>query len=234
MSEKEPYTNDEWAGIPLPDGDAAWGKMELLLDKEDRRRAVPFWFWRYAGLGLLFIGLTAAGWLLTAGHEQKAEEAKVINEPLLPPAKQVTPLTKEVEKNTGYPEANMAAHPMPLQTPKAVAITNTADAKEEVPSSVAKKTGISGLKTLHSKRQSSSKGTKPAQLKPLPGPATEETTPVETSIDKEATNVSVTLLQKADSVQVKNLVQKDTTAVKDSAATQPPVVDSKKKSQPVA
>lgn len=63
MSEEKQY-NDQWDDLPLPDGNVAWQKMELLLDKKEKRRVVPVWFWRYAGFSLLLIGLTFGGWLL--------------------------------------------------------------------------------------------------------------------------------------------------------------------------
>ncbi len=52
--------------MPLPDGEKAWQKMKGLLDKEDdRRRALPFWFWEYALVVLLLVGTAAGGyWLL--------------------------------------------------------------------------------------------------------------------------------------------------------------------------
>ena len=63
MSEEKQYS-DQWDNLPLPDGDVAWQKMELLLGKEEKRRIVPVWFWRYAGLSLFVIGLAVGGWLL--------------------------------------------------------------------------------------------------------------------------------------------------------------------------
>jgi hypothetical protein len=63
---KEPigYNDDRFSD--LPDADASWEKMKQLLDDDDRRRRViPFWL-RWAGLGVLFAGVMAAGWFFLA------------------------------------------------------------------------------------------------------------------------------------------------------------------------
>ena len=63
MSEQLPHNEEQWNDLPVPDGEISWQKMELLLDKEKKRRVIPFWLWRYAAVGLLFIGLAVGGWL---------------------------------------------------------------------------------------------------------------------------------------------------------------------------
>lgn len=74
MSEEQRYNDEQWADLPLPDGETAWQKMELLLDKEEkRRRVLPFWFWRYAGPGLLAVGMAVGGWLWFGGNEKENE-----------------------------------------------------------------------------------------------------------------------------------------------------------------
>jgi hypothetical protein len=63
MSEEKQYMDEQWDDLPLPDGELAWEKMEVLLDKDKKRRIVPLWFWRYGVLGLLLFGLAAGAWM---------------------------------------------------------------------------------------------------------------------------------------------------------------------------
>ncbi len=79
MSQKG-YIDEAWTDLPLPDGDMAWQKMELLLDGDKRRRrVVPFWLW-----GIVVGGLAVGSlWLLskdeavtTSSHTKEVVEAK--------------------------------------------------------------------------------------------------------------------------------------------------------------
>jgi hypothetical protein len=63
MKDDKTYVDEQWDDLPLPDGNTAWQRMELLLDEEEkRRRVLPFWLWRYGGLSLLLAGLLVAAW----------------------------------------------------------------------------------------------------------------------------------------------------------------------------
>lgn len=65
MIDQPPYNNEPWDDLPLPDAEASWQKMKLLLEEDERRRRiVPLPFWRYAGLAMLMIALIAGGWWL--------------------------------------------------------------------------------------------------------------------------------------------------------------------------
>ena len=64
MSEHTHHHDEPWDDMPLPNQEEAWQKMKLLLDKEEERRLVPFWFWRYALLGLLLFGTATGGYFL--------------------------------------------------------------------------------------------------------------------------------------------------------------------------
>lgn len=94
MSEEKRYHDEEWDDLPLPDADMAWQKMEVLLDEDKkRRRVLPFWFWRNAGLGLLLVGIMAGGWFwLFEGEATKGPISQ---------AEKTNPVpTKEEEKRT--------------------------------------------------------------------------------------------------------------------------------------
>lgn len=64
MSENLPNHSEQWDDLPLPNEEEAWQKMKRLLDKEERRRFLPFWWWRYGLFGLLLIGVAAGGYFL--------------------------------------------------------------------------------------------------------------------------------------------------------------------------
>ncbi len=81
MSEEKQYIDDQWDDLPLPDGDVAWQKMELLLDEgKSRRRVIPFWIWRSAGLGVLLLGLVVGGWLWLSGNKKERQTSSVPQE----------------------------------------------------------------------------------------------------------------------------------------------------------
>src|SRR5687768_771222 len=72
MSDEQRYHDEQWDDLPLPDSDQAWQKMELLLEKEEkRRRVIPFWFWRYAAPALLMVGLAVGLWLWIDGDQKE-------------------------------------------------------------------------------------------------------------------------------------------------------------------
>lgn len=77
MSEHLHPHDEQWDDMPLPNEEEAWLKMKRLLDIEDRRRRLlPFWFWRYALLGLLLVGTAAGGYfLLNQDRDQIAASA---------------------------------------------------------------------------------------------------------------------------------------------------------------
>ena len=64
MSDEKHFMEEQWDDLSLPDSHLAWEKMEVLLDRDRKRRIIPFWFWRLAGLSLLLVGLIAGSWLL--------------------------------------------------------------------------------------------------------------------------------------------------------------------------
>ena len=62
MREEKKYLDEEWGGLPLPDQEKAWQKMQQLLDEDNKRRPLlPVWLQRYGGFALLLIGLGVAG-----------------------------------------------------------------------------------------------------------------------------------------------------------------------------
>lgn len=72
MSEQLPYKDEQWNDLPVPDGETSWQKMEVLLAKDKkRRRILPFWFWRYAGAGLLLTSLAVGGWLWLSSDDNE-------------------------------------------------------------------------------------------------------------------------------------------------------------------
>jgi hypothetical protein len=87
MSEQLPNHDEQWDDMPLPNQEEAWQKMKRMLDREeDRRRFLPFWFWRYGVLGLLLLVTTAGGyWLLNRRTEDPAA-GRSANENTSPPA----------------------------------------------------------------------------------------------------------------------------------------------------
>jgi hypothetical protein len=67
MSERLPYDDafEKMNDLPLPDSEAAWQKMEQLLDEEDKkRRIIPPVFLNCAGWGALLLVALIAGWFL--------------------------------------------------------------------------------------------------------------------------------------------------------------------------
>lgn len=240
MKQEGPYLDNEWDDVPLPDGDAAWQKMELLLDKEDRRRGLPFWFWRYAGYGLLLVGLAAGAWLLTGRKAEEAKAPTAESNPLPPSAegnKEQVAKNKETVAGKQKRSVLPAQQPATQPEPKAVATPETAKAKEKTPSPIVpKKTAFTNPELPAGKRQKVARETKPAQPNPLT-----PSEPLEKKTDQKVTGKDVNIvssfdlqtpvLQKADSVTTKTTVQKDTTAAKDTVAAKPapPVVKVKEK-----
>jgi hypothetical protein len=54
--------NQNWNDLPLPDENMAWLDMKRRLDKDEKRRFLPFWLTGCAGWGLLGILLLGLGW----------------------------------------------------------------------------------------------------------------------------------------------------------------------------
>lgn len=73
MSEEQPYNDEQWSDLPLPDADKAWQRMEVLLHEDERRRVMPWWFWRTAAGILLLLATAFGGWwaLRSKGGEEK-------------------------------------------------------------------------------------------------------------------------------------------------------------------
>jgi len=93
MSEDKRHLDEGWDDLPLPDANAAWQKMEVLLDEDKkRRRVLPFWFWRNAGLGLLLVGIMAGGWFWLFGGEATTESTSRVEK--------TNPVTTKEEKQT--------------------------------------------------------------------------------------------------------------------------------------
>lgn len=70
MSEHLHPHDEQWDDMPLPNEDAAWQKMNLLLEKEEKRcRFLPFWLWRYGLAGLLLFGLATGGYFLLGRND---------------------------------------------------------------------------------------------------------------------------------------------------------------------
>lgn len=61
MSEFWPYSDEQMQNLPLPNQKQAWEKMELLLDKNTRKRRVFFW-WPFALIALLLIPPSVIFW----------------------------------------------------------------------------------------------------------------------------------------------------------------------------
>lgn len=115
MSDNERFPDEHWTDLPLPDGDQAWQKMKLLLDKDDRRRAVPFWLWPYGVAGLLAVSLAAGAWFWFNRYKPKAPATAV--RPQAPQAKQNAPALPDLKTPTAQTQtvtttpANEAAVP---------------------------------------------------------------------------------------------------------------------------
>ncbi|RYZ27409.1 MAG: hypothetical protein EOO10_12795, partial [Chitinophagaceae bacterium] len=98
MSEEKQYLDEHWDDVPLPDEELAWQKMQLLMDEnKKRRRVLPFWFWRYARMGLLLTVLGIGGWYLLNKHKKETEMSSVSP---AAPAKQFNQNSTVVESNT--------------------------------------------------------------------------------------------------------------------------------------
>lgn len=141
MSEEKRYNDEQWDDLPLPDGELAWQKMELLLDKDKKRRVVPFWFWRYAGLGLILIGLSVGAWFMWGKTEDNSQSNLVTQkDSSRTTSKQITK-TDKISSSPSAPEEPSAkekkgipvTNDQPLQTTTSL---KTGESKEPI---VAKK-----------------------------------------------------------------------------------------------
>lgn len=74
MKDEQPYNDEQWSDLPLPDADKAWQKMEQLLDKDERRRPLLPWWLLRTTVGVLLLAFVVGGWLwLNSGREKEKE-----------------------------------------------------------------------------------------------------------------------------------------------------------------
>src|SRR5829696_6414967 len=115
MSENLHPHDEQWDDLPLPNEEEAWQKMKLLLDKEDKhRRVLPFWFWRYGLLGLLFVGTATGGYFILNQSRKQTSANALIKET---GRQQEAEQTAERNK-TGKEKEQM--QPVPVMQKKAV------------------------------------------------------------------------------------------------------------------
>jgi hypothetical protein len=87
MSDNRPYQENDaqWNELPLPEVNASWQKMNELLDKEKKRRIIPF-FLTLTGISLIIAFCIGVAWLAfrAGGKENELTTAKnstVTNQP---------------------------------------------------------------------------------------------------------------------------------------------------------
>ena len=97
MSDQQLNMNEQWDDLPVPDGEASWQKMELLLDKDKkRRRVIPFWL-RYVAFGLLLGAMAVGGWLWFGQDDDKITSTHQVNKE---EKKKATPFNSEKENSS--------------------------------------------------------------------------------------------------------------------------------------
>lgn len=163
MSEKPPYLDEQWDDLPLPDGDAAWQKMEALLDGEERkRRAVPWWFWPKA-VAVVAMVLSAAGfWVWSVTEKQPAPTETVAATEAHPPATG----NNRQPPNERIPPSTRDALPLPPANGVTETVTNGAKATAGPPSVTAKKAeGTTSTSKVRSMRKPEATAYRPSGQK---------------------------------------------------------------------
>jgi len=230
MSEQLPYDEEQWNDLPVPDGEISWQKMQLLLDKEKKRRVIPFWLWRYAAVGLLFIGLAIGGWLwLSSGDKPEQSHTSTTQN-----TDDKTEKSKEAvryEKTNG----NKPSKNKPHQPYEDLVLTNESKQPDLVIPQPDKKTLPSSLKRADKERRNAVVKTKtklPAKSKALL-----VLPPSQDLISQKKTGQPVTTPAEKkgnmDSLQLASQVKKDSVQTKDSLKTiiSPPVVTNEDKQE---
>jgi hypothetical protein len=113
MNENRPYNgNDErWNGFSMPDVDASWQKMNDLLDKKEKRRLVPPFFFSYAGVALMVILCAGAIWFLFGpggiykNHVQATRIEKSKNIPGINSAETIVQKHTSIQKRNSHDSA---------------------------------------------------------------------------------------------------------------------------------
>lgn len=227
MSDKQPFPDDQWNDLPLPDGDAAWQRMEVLLDEDDRkRRVLPWWFWRYGATGLLLVGLALGGWLwLQKENKQRGVDLPSYREGLAKEtlAAKENPVTKKAAPVT-VEKAGPALPPTTSPVPGE-------EAKAETPGMSQAQTLPSALKvavpTLHRASAKQKQATR-NELRPAPQTAVGEMRlqKADSTHTNSRPSTSTAVVAKpvgADSIATGKTAKKDTAvAANDTAKVLPP------------
>lgn len=237
MKDDKPYIDEQWDDLPLPDADNAWQRMELLLDDDKkRRRVLPFWFWRYTGLGLLLAGMAIGGWLwLKSGAENEPTTQKQLskqNDVVSEPASE-KPMTNRTATTTSSSKKEQ-----PTENNTILKAPQKRERKQDLKDNVAPEKSIVTKSALPKKSGGSIAKTKttPQQVPDDDPVLNDRTSPKQTqpkrpanSLTEQQTEIKKTVLPPKDSV-----VKKDTVAVKaaEPVAGNEPVKKEQKKNNP--
>lgn len=234
MSDQLPYKDEQWNELPLPDSETSWQKMELLLDK-DKKRRVPFWWWRYAALALLLAGVGTGIWLWVGRNDDKHELSKTSGEKLAKKEKVIT------EEETKEPIISVEKKQDKISVDKSLpeeitSIIIEPSQKQNSISSPGSKTNEQttrvSINTESTKKVQKSKQKKTSEKKePQTTKTSEEIFGITKS--KPVTEPTGLYTTTKDSVKENSLVKKDSVKTTDSVKTviSPPVVSNDEKKE---
>jgi hypothetical protein len=228
MSEEKKYLDDQWDDLPIPGSEISWQKMELLLDKEEkRRRVIPFWFWRYAGVGLLLMGVVIGGWFLLYSKNKSTQKADSKQENI----QQVNKKQKDVV--AANPERRFAPQQKSSHS-KEKAFENGTEQNEKVQKDITLQNRTAAIQHVHSKKKDNTDSRNKASQKRKPSIIKDERDDELLTGNDKSQQVIITnnnIVQKqVDSLKEATIkIKKDSIPVKDSISVLPVVATDAKK-----